>query len=438
MNINRNIFLLFLITALLCGCDYFRMTFKQVKAKLNLPPLYSPTSDDIKQALPERCGVLMGNVISKSLTRSPLVIIASSKQFTKRKIADYTVLPEPGPYMLYVPEGRYNILAFADFNNNLICEQGEFVGRHENPETVSIAAGQVIGELDFVITSRGKELFNFPIDLRIPFHGFNKSSSLENGGTVSLDDGMFSKKYGSIGLWAPSRFIEAVGVDIYALEKFDKAKIPILFVHGSGGTPKDWEFIVNRIDRDRYQPWLFYYPSGLRLQTLSDLLNEKLNAVYNKYKFEKLYITAHSLGGMIARSYINQYDFDKHSYCLKLFISISTPWGGVDRAKLAPKHSFFKYPPSWKDLAPESKFIQNLFQKELPPQVKFCLFFSYRGDNILLKGADDGSIALNSQLDPRAQSEAAQCFGFNENHVSILFSKEVIRRHKEMLSNVAG
>jgi len=76
--------------------------------------------------------------------------------------------------------------------------------------------------------------------------------------------------------------------------------------------------------------------------------------------------------------------------------------------------------------------------EELPPQVKFCLFFGYRGDNILLKGADDGSIALRSQLDPRAQSEAARCFGFNENHVSILFSKEVIRRHKEMLSNVAG
>jgi hypothetical protein len=57
---------------------------------------------------------------------------------------------------------------------------------------------------------------------------------------------------------------------------------------------------------------------------------------------------------------------------------------------------------------------------------------------MLLKGADDGSVALRSQLDPRAQSEAARCFGFNENHVSILFSKEVIRRHKEMLDNVVG
>ena len=76
--------------------------------------------------------------------------------------------------------------------------------------------------------------------------------------------------------------------------------------------------------------------------------------------------------------------------------------------------------------------------EELPPQVRFCLFFGYKDDNILLKGVDDGSVALKSQLDPRAQSEAARCFGFNENHVSILFSKEVIRRHKEMLDNVVG
>lgn len=405
---------------------------------MNLSPFYNPGPDDIKQAQPERCGVLMGKIVSKYPVKSPLVIIAVSKQITNKKVADYNILPEPGPYMLYVPEGRYNILAFADFNKNLICEQNEFVGQHENPGIVSIAGGQVIGELDFVISNTGKKLFDFPIDLKMPLHKHKKLNSLEDGEIVSLDDDMFSRKYGSVGLWTPSRFIEAVDVNIYALEKFDKAKIPVLFVHGSGGTPKDWEFIASNIDRTLYQPWFFYYPSGLHLKTVSDLLYEKLNAVYNKYKFKKLYITAHSMGGLIVRSFINENNFNKDSYCLKLFVSISTPWGGVDRAKLAPTNGFFKSPLSWKDLSPGSKFIESLFQKKLPPQVKFCLLFGYKGDKLILKGADDGTVALKSQLDPRAQSEAARCFGFNENHVSMLFSKEVLGQFREMLATIGG
>jgi len=412
------------------------MIFEQ--AKLDVPPFLSPTAEDIKQALPEKCGVLMGRVISASPGRRPFVVIAFSKQFSKNRIADYTVLPEPGPYMLYVPEGSYNIFVFADFNENLICDRNEFVGQHENPDIVGVTAGQVVGELDIVISNSWNKLFDFPIDLKIPSQEDSKSHSLENGGIVSLNDEMFSRKYGSIGLWSPFRFIESVGVNIYSLEKFDKTKTPILFVHGSGGTPKDWEFMVNKIDRDHYQPWFFYYPSGLRLQTLSDLLYEKLNAIYDKYRFEQLCITAHSMGGLIVRSFIDQYGSGVHSYYVTLFVSISTPWGGVDRAKLAVEHSLFLFPPSWKDLASGSKFIETLFQKKLPSQVKFCLFFGYEGDNLLLKGADDGAVALKSQLDPRAQSEATRCHGFNENHVSILFSREVFGRYSEILTKVPG
>jgi len=437
MKLSKSILLLFLITALLSGCSYLKMTYK--KSRLYFPAFRSPTPDHIKQALPEKCGVLMGKVVSESLEGRPFVILAFSTQFSRNRIADYTALPEPGPYMLYVPEGRYNILAFADFNKNLICEQNEFVGQHENPDIVSVAAGQVVGELDIVISSTGKKLFDFPIDLKIPYHENDKPISLEDGGMISLDDEIFSRKYGSTGLWSPSEFIEQVGVNIYSLEKYDKTKTPILFVHASGGTPKDWESIVNKIDRHRYQPWFFYYPSGLRLKTLSDLLYEKLNAIYSRYKFERLFITAHSMGGLVVRSFINQYGSDMHCDYLRLFVSISTPWGGVDRAKWAG-HSVFKpleyIPASWKDLASGSKFIENLFQKEIPPQIKFYLLFGYKGDNLLLKGADDGAVALKSQLDLRAQSEATRCYGFNEDHVSILFSKQVLGLYDKLLTNV--
>lgn len=433
MRTTKYVSLLFLITALLSGCRYLTMTLKQ--AGLSFPTTSTPTPDDLRQALPEKCGVLMGKVISEAPTTKPVVVIAFSQEFSKNRISDYTVLPEPGPYLLYVPEGMYSILVFVDLNEDFICEQNEFLGQHENHETIKLTAGQVVGGLDVVISSTRIKPFDSPVELKFS-RGQYRPRSLEDGGTVHLDDEIFSRKYGSIGLWTPSKFIQAVGVDIYSLDRFDKTKTPILFVHGSGGTPRDWEFIVNGIDRGRYQSWFFYYPSGLRLKTLSDLLHEKLNALYNKYKFHELCITAHSMGGLIVRSLIESHEFDTRGCHLRLFVSISTPWGGIDRARLAKEHILFALPPSWKDLASGSEFIDNLFQRRIPPKVNFYLFFGYKGDSLLLKGADDGSVALKSQLDFRAQLEATRSYGFNENHVSILFSKEVSKRYSEVLYKI--
>ena len=94
----------------------------------------------------------MGNVISKAQLKGPLIIVATSSQTKNPIMADYTVLSEPGPYMLYVPEGKYQIFAFEDLNSNQIYEKNEWVGQYENPRTIVMAAGQVIGELDFEIS----------------------------------------------------------------------------------------------------------------------------------------------------------------------------------------------------------------------------------------------------------------------------------------------
>jgi len=434
MKTTNYISLLFLLTALLSGCRYLTMTLEQVKSRFHTTS--SSTTHRMERALPEKYGVLMGKVISATSTRKRLVVIAFSHELSRNTIGDYTVLPEPGPYLLYVPEGIYRILVFADVNDNFICETNELVGQHENPDFARVSAGEVVGERNIVISNARIKPFDSPVELNLS-RGKDKPRSLEDGGTVHLDDEIFSRKIGSIGLWTPSKFIKEVGVDIYARDGFDEKKTPILFVHGSGGTPRDWEFIVNSVNEDCYQPWFFYYPSGLRLKILADLLYERLDALYNKYKFHQLCITAHSMGGLIVRSFIDRHEFNAPGYDLKLFVSISTPWGGIDRARSAKEQGLFVFPPSWKDLASGSEFMDNLFQKRIPPEVNFCLFFGYKGDNLLLKGADDGSVALKSQLDFRAQLEATRSYGFNENHVTILFSEEVFARYSEVLYKTA-
>ena len=427
----RILILCIFFTFLFCGCDYLRMTFTKVKVDLSLSQ--DPKPQDIKQGFPGKCGILMGNVTDHINGQKPMIIIACPSQ-NANIIADYSILTEPGPYLLFVPEGKYHVFAFEDLNHNQIYEKNEFVGQLDNPRMVSIIAGQVIGKLDFEITKNKVRTFSSTIAMKVTSPNPQRLVSLEQGGTVNLDHDFFSDEFGTMGLWNVSTFIATLGINIYALTPFDKSKIPILFIHGSGGTPKDWKFFADKINTEKYQIWFFYYPTGLRLQTLSDLLNEKLSALHNKIQFNELIITAHSLGGLITKKFIDRYDLNRPPYHLKLFITLATPWGGVDSAKNVPEKGLLQIPPSWRDLAPGSKFIKDLYEKKLSPHIPFYLFFGYQGN--LAKGSGDGSIEMRSLLDHRAQEEAIKCFGFNETHTSILTSEEVVRKYQVILQGM--
>jgi hypothetical protein len=46
---------------------------------------------------------------------------------------------------------------------------------------------------------------------------------------------------------------------------------------------------------------------------------------------------------------------------------------------------------------------------------------------------NDGAVTLESQLDYRAQRQARAIYGFNENHVKVLFSDDVIDIFNDIL-----
>ena len=136
----------------------------------------------------------------------------------------------------------------------------------------------------------------------------------------------------------------------------DPNRIPILFVHGAEGSPQDWRYFFDHIDRSRYQPWFFYYPSGARIDSMANLLYWKLINLQLKYRFETLYITAHSMGGLVVRTFLlDRGDLFPQA---RLFISLSTPWAGEATAELGVKHSPAVVP-SWIDMQPQGRFIRR-------------------------------------------------------------------------------
>ncbi|MBN2688068.1 MAG: hypothetical protein JXR85_07805 [Deltaproteobacteria bacterium] len=431
----RKAILIALTVLFMTSCGAMQMTVSDIK--LELYPPHHHDAETFRMAHPDDCGILLGTINPGESIPGTFVVVAFPADLVNTKPADFTVLPGVGPYMLYVPPGRYCIVAFEDFNNNRVCDQNELVGRLETPAIVIVEGGEVIGDLDLTVGEHGTHFLDFPIDVRLSAPVRDATKTVDYDAVVSLDEAFFSKEYGSTGLWSSSRFIDEIGVNIYGLDHYDKEKIPILFVHGSGGTPRDWNYLSRKIDRKLFQPWFFYYPTGLPLETTAALMYEKLSQLHAIHGFSRLCVTAHSMGGLVVRSFLNRHAFRNPPYSVTLFVSISTPWGGVERAELAPDKNLFKGPPVWKDLVPGSPFLKRLYRHRLPPGVTYYLFFGYKGNNVLVKKAGDGVISLDSQLDPAARLEAAKEFGFNENHSGILSSEAVLERYMGILSSVA-
>jgi pimeloyl-ACP methyl ester carboxylesterase len=299
--------------------------------------------------------VLVGRISTAFPGKGPIIVAAYAKNQGKREVVHYTVLHDFGEYELMVAKGNYYVFAYWDKNSNLVYDAGEPAGQYGDPKMVTAPAGGVVGGLNIAIAEKPQNI-DVPSGFEVSSVKPHKLYSRLAGAIIDLDDELFSEENGGKGYWEGISFFKEFGGNIYFLEEYDPRKIPILFIHGAGGTPKGWKYFADNIDRTRFQPWFFYYPSGARIPGMSHLLLWKLENLKLKYNFEQLYITAHSMGGLVARSFIMDHS-GRFPY-VKLFISLATPWGGAGMAGYGVKQSPAVVP-CWIDLQPESAFIQS-------------------------------------------------------------------------------
>jgi uncharacterized alpha/beta hydrolase family protein len=373
--------------------------------------------------------ILVGNISTPQTGVGPIIVAAYSVNRGIREIAHYTVLHDSGEFELMVDKGKYHVIAYRDRNSNLILEAGEPAA--EYGKMITAPAGGVVPQIHFTVPENG----NIP-DLPLPFEISRdkpqKLYSRQAGAKLDLDDELFSNKNGQKDYWEPVKFYKKIGGNIYFLEDYDPKKIPILFIHDATGTPRGWKYFVDHIDRTRFQPWFFYYPSGARIQSMSYLLFWKLHNLQIKYRFSKMYITAHSMGGLVTKSFIN--DYGKYCPYVKLFVSLATPWGGDRMAEYGVKQSPGVIP-CWIDMQPESGFLKSLYNTKMPEGITFYMFYGYKGNRNIFQSNNDGTITLASLLNRKLQSEAQKIFAFNEDHESIALSKEVMSQYNMLVND---
>jgi len=369
----------------------------------------------------------------------PKAIAAFSSKYQPNERVDTMYFEVAGSHFgLNLPEGRYDLLVFADIDGDGVFEPSETVGKRTIEVSNTTVPERVLGQIDVQLTE--PITIDWDVSIDVPNTGGRSESLFFPSGTIrSLDDPIFDSGFSTLGMYDPASFLEQAPTMFYALEEDLGYKIPVVFVHGIGGSAREFETFVGQLDRTRYKPWFFHYPSGGDLDQLAELF-------YQIYLSGKVYrsdgmpviIVAHSMGGLIVREALNKYEGQSRENQVHLLVTMATPFGGHAAAAIGEEHGLIVLP-SWRDLNPKNPFIGNLYRKPLPDLVHHELIYAYQNPGTIKIGENsDGVVALTSQLHPQAQRQASGQFGFDNTHTDILDSEDVaahIQGLMEMVKN---
>lgn len=379
---------------------------------------------------------IVGNIEGASENASPIVIALSSVVNGQLSLEAHTVVYGDSDFSLSARAGKYYLLAFEDSNHDFAIQQNERIGLHGNPTELSTAPGKKYTDVLIQLKNSGdvKTVFPSLLSSEKPQESVN-IDGVQLGKIVAPS--LFQQENGPLGVWNPIDFHRLGHSGIYFLEPFDSNKIPVLFVHGMSGSGHDWLHLLNQLDRDRFQPWVAQYPSGVSISLISQSLSKSINQLSATYNVQNIAIVAHSMGGLVSRGLIHdQLANTASNIAINPLITISTPWLGHKAASFGAKYAPVSVAvSSWFDIAPGSHYLTALHASAMPEHLEHHLLFSYdgKGGGMLKKANSDGTVTLASQLPLKLQEKAIRVTGYNEDHVSILSSTLVAQNIEEIL-----
>ena len=370
---------------------------------------------------------ISGKVTNESGRGGPIIaaLLKADDNFV-RVVSDYQVSGD-GSNKFFALPGTYTLGAFVDTNNDGIFQHGEpstYLGENQGLP--------IIFELE---KDRPKKMRTLTIKKASPQSRsekivYNTGKALANiGRVVKLRDPMFSRDYAELGLWKPLDFTEKVGGGMFLLSKYREGRVPVVFVHGIKGTPLDWKHVIKGLDRTKFQPVVLHYPSGLPLDMISEFMLKAVNKLQSKHGFDEFYVVAHSMGGLVTRSFVKKYVTGDNPARIGMVMTINSPMMGIESAAAGVKYTPVQFVvPVFHDVAYKSDFIIALHEWRWPQDIPYHLVFSYYEDE-----ANDGTVSLDSQIPRSLQNEASAMYGFRAEHAGLLKKSQFTRKFNSIL-----
>ena len=236
-----------------------------------------------------------------------------------------------------------HVCAFADRNSNDRYDPGEpaWIYGGSDPKPVVFDGESRRSEVKGRLSNSARlpddairEAREFIGDRKLEDVITAQGATLALGEVVDPAEQRFAATTGREGMWTPASFAFKGGLGIYFLDHYDPGKIPVLFVYGAAGSPQDSSEFFKRIDRRRYQPWFYVYPTGARLERAANVLNEGIKGLHAMHRFRRLHVVAHSMGGLVARRAVMKNVLEDGNGYINRLVTISSPFGGHEAAEM--------------------------------------------------------------------------------------------------------
>lgn len=187
---------------------------------------------------------------------------------------------------------------------------------------------------------------------------------------------------------------------------------PVILLHGLLQNRSCLFWLQHRLKQAGFKNVLsINTPPWRDLETLTEVLSRKVDEVRIAHQVEKVHLVGHSMGGMIARNYVQLRGGAPRVDCC---ITLGSPHGG---SKLAP----FAVSQMGKSLLPNSDFLTQLNAAPKPSEGRMIAIYS-RHDNIILP-------ATNARLEMADMNIELEGMG----HTSMLFHPRSIESIIEQL-----
>lgn len=420
--------LLLLSASALCGCAYLDAVATQRSLKRELQ---SDARLRTAKHLLDRSFFVYGIVDGPpGHADESLFAIALSSDLQDDEIVDICREVRVGSfYGLHLPAGEYRILAVADRDGDGRAQDAEVLAG----STLSLDARRfpqrVAANVDLSPALRPASPASPIALLEQPPSSAPREESLyyPKGTLRSLNDPIFAPSMASLGLYHPAAFMEAAPLMFYALEEETGYKTPVIFVHGIGGSAASFAPIVEAMDRQRYAPWFFHYPSSMDLEQLSALFYDIfLSGKVIPASQNGVAIVAHSMGGLVAREALNRMSGAPEEPKVALLVTVASPFAGMPAASRGVSSAPVVLP-AWRNLDPSSPFVARIFRRELPPSLPHHAFICARSERQFAnERGDDGVVSLASQLRASESGPKTQLHRLVAQHAAVLNDPEAV------------